>query len=144
MNERSVKYWIDLAEYDLDTAETLYKGGRWLYVAFMCHQTIEKTLKAYWSGTLTTIPPYTHNLKRLADGCGIYNQMDDKQRDFVNTITNYNIQTRYPEDKDELSRTLTPNACRYLIDQTKLLSTWIKQQLTDAKKPSPSSADTSN
>lgn len=36
-NEEKVKYWIDQADYDIDTAETLYGGGRWLYVAFMCH-----------------------------------------------------------------------------------------------------------
>ena len=45
--EEKVKYWLDLVDYDLDTAETLYNGGRWLYVAFMCHQVIEKVLKAY-------------------------------------------------------------------------------------------------
>lgn len=38
MTVDKVTYWIDLADYDLDTSETLYKGGRWLYVAFMCHQ----------------------------------------------------------------------------------------------------------
>lgn len=41
-----VAYWLDIAIYDVETAETLYRGGRWLYVAFMCHQAIEKTLKA--------------------------------------------------------------------------------------------------
>ena len=52
-----VAYWIDIADYDMDTAETLYSGGRWLYVAFMCHQVIEKTLKAYWCGTQPTEHP---------------------------------------------------------------------------------------
>lgn len=42
-----VAYWLDIADYDLDTAEAMYQTGRWLYVAFMCHQVIEKTLKAY-------------------------------------------------------------------------------------------------
>ncbi len=41
-----VAYWIDIADYDLKTAEAMYRTGRWLYVAFMCHQVIEKTLKA--------------------------------------------------------------------------------------------------
>lgn len=35
-------YWLDIADYDLDTAEALHNSGRWLYVAFMCHQVIEK------------------------------------------------------------------------------------------------------
>ena len=124
-----VAYWLDIAGYDLDTAETLYNGGRWLYVAFMCHQAIEKTLKAYWCGTQTSDPPYTHSHKRLADGCGLYSQMSEQQKDFLNTITNYNIEARYPEDKDALSRTLTMEACRELIDETKQLQLWIKEKL---------------
>jgi len=33
-----VAYWLDIANYDLDTAEAMHQTGRWLYVAFMCHQ----------------------------------------------------------------------------------------------------------
>ena len=66
MEERTVEYWLDIAQYDLDTAEAMWQTKRWLYVAFMCHQCIEKTLKAYWSGTREDDPPYTHNHKRLA------------------------------------------------------------------------------
>lgn len=41
MAERTVAYWLDLADYDLETAEAMHKTKRWLYVAFMCHQVIE-------------------------------------------------------------------------------------------------------
>jgi HEPN domain-containing protein len=41
-----VAYWLDIADEDLGVAEDLYNAKRWLYVAFMCHQVIEKTLKA--------------------------------------------------------------------------------------------------
>lgn len=127
--EEKVQYWLDIADYDLDTAEAMYQTGRWLYVAFMCHQVIEKTLKAYWCATLDDDPPYTHNHKRLADGCGLYQQTSTEQRDFIETITNYNIEARYPEDKDALSRTLTKEFCRQIIDETKLLQQWIKDRL---------------
>lgn len=123
-----VTYWIDIADYDIETAEAMYKTGRWLYVAFMCHQAIEKTLKAYWCATQPEDPPYTHNHMRLAEGSGIYEFMSDEQKDFLETITNYNIEARYPEDKAELSRTLTPQVCRQLIDETKQLLIWIKDQ----------------
>lgn len=128
--EERVKYWIDIADYDLETAEAMYSTRRWLYVAFMCHQVIEKTLKAYWCGTMPDDPPYTHNHMRLADGCGIYEKMSDEQKDFLDLITNYNIEARYPEDKEALARTLTPQACRQMIDETRLLMQWIKDELT--------------
>lgn len=124
-----VAYWLDIADYDLDTAEAMYQTGRRLYVAFMCHQVIEKTLKAYWCATQPEDPPYTHSHKRLADGCGLYEQMSSGQQDFLNTITNYNIEARYPEDKEELSRSLTDEFCRQMIDETKQLQQWIKEKL---------------
>ena len=124
-----VQYWIDIADYDLETAEAMYKTGRWLYVAFMCHQVIEKTLKAYWSASREDTPPYIHNHKRLAEGCGLYEQMSEEQKDFINTISTFNIQARYPEYKSQLAQMLTDAACRHIIDTTKELQQWIKQKL---------------
>lgn len=47
MNEK-IQYWIDIAEYDLETAKVMLEGKRFLYVGFMCHQVIEKVLKGYY------------------------------------------------------------------------------------------------
>ena len=94
-----VAYWLDIADYDLDTAEAMYQTGRRLYVAFMCHQVIEKTLKAYWCATQPEDPPYTHSHTRLAGGSGLYEQMDDNQRDFLDLITNYNIEAATPRTR---------------------------------------------
>lgn len=138
-----VAYWTDIADYDIGTAESLFKTKRWLYVAFMCHQAIEKTLKAYWCGTREDDPPYTHNHMRLAEGCGLYDRMSDEQKDFLDKVTNFNIEARYPEDKDALYRRLSKQACRQMIDETKQLMQWIIEELSAAKKPSNSSADTS-
>jgi HEPN domain-containing protein len=143
MANDKVAYWIDIAEYDIGTAESLFKTKRWLYVAFMCHQAIEKTLKAYWCGTRNDDPPYTHNHMRLAEGCGLYDRMSDEQKDFLDKVTNFNIEARYPEDKDALYRRLSKQACRQMIDETKQLMQWIIEELSVAKKPSNSSADIS-
>ena len=103
MASDKVAYWLDIADYDMETAETLYNGGRWLYVAFMCHQVIEKTLKAYWCGTQSVEPPYTHNLTRLSEGCGLDSEMNEAQLDNIETLIPMNIQARYPEYKDQLA-----------------------------------------
>jgi len=129
-----VAYWLDIADYDMETAEAMYKTKRWLYVAFMCHQVIEKTIKAYWSYQCDDIPPYTHNHMRLAEGCGLYEQMSEDYKTFLEIITNYNIAARYPEDKAELARALSPEVCRNLIDNTKQLQQWIKEKLSNMTK----------
>ena len=64
----SVKYWLDLADYDIETAKAMLNSGRLLYVGFMCHQTIEKALKAVVARDCTDgeIPPKIHDLSKLA------------------------------------------------------------------------------
>ncbi len=57
--------WLDLAEYDLETAEVMFISKRYLYVGLMCHQTIEKALKAIYSKKYNEVPPRIHNLARL-------------------------------------------------------------------------------
>ena len=42
------RYWASLAEYDLETAGAMLRTARHLYVGFMCHQAVEKMLKAAW------------------------------------------------------------------------------------------------
>lgn len=38
--------WLDQVKYDLDTAESMFNIGRYIYTIFMCHLAIEKALKA--------------------------------------------------------------------------------------------------
>ena len=47
MDEQTA-YWIEIAEYDIETAKAMLVSKRFLYVGFMCHQAIEKTIKAYY------------------------------------------------------------------------------------------------
>ena len=60
-----VKYWKELSDYDMETAEVMYRGSRWLYVGFMCHQVIEKTIKAKWSRIKPDKKPFNHNHQKL-------------------------------------------------------------------------------
>lgn len=96
-----IQYWLDVSIYDLKTAEVMLKGRRYLYVGFMCHQVIEKTLKAYCWFKNKKEPPYTHNLITLAKKTGLYKQFTDDQKDFIDTLTPLNIQARYPEEKEK-------------------------------------------
>ncbi len=52
--EDRIQYWIDLADYDLETAKAMRQTQRYLYVGFMCHQAIEKILKAYYVKVLSS------------------------------------------------------------------------------------------
>ncbi|MCF6351882.1 MAG: HEPN domain-containing protein [Cyclobacteriaceae bacterium] len=124
-----VKYWLDLAEYDLETAYAMLESKRYLYVGFMCHQTIEKIFKAYYSSKYDKTPPYTHNLKILANKAEIYEALSEDQKDVIDTLLPLNIEARYPTYKEQILRILSYAKCISLIEQTKSLTEWIKKQL---------------
>ena len=60
--DEKIRYWVDISEYDLATAEAMLTTGRYLYVGFMCHQAIEKILKAHYQLMKEKMPPKTHNI----------------------------------------------------------------------------------
>ena len=68
-----VKYWLELSDYDIETAEAKLISKRYLYVGFMCHQTIEKIFKAWISNLHPEPAPYSHSLSWLAKKGGFYN-----------------------------------------------------------------------
>jgi HEPN domain-containing protein len=37
--------WLRQADYDMDTADHMFGGGRYFYAVFMRHRSIEKALK---------------------------------------------------------------------------------------------------
>jgi len=59
--------WLKQANYDMDTADAMFSSGRYFYAVFMCHLSIEKSLKGLYlySKELTEVPPKTHNLLYL-------------------------------------------------------------------------------
>ena len=128
MNDK-VTYWIEMSDYDFDTAKAMLETKRYLYVAFMCHQTIEKILKAYWSKVLEEPPLKIHSLSRLAEKSGLDKDMSEEQTDFIDELEPLNIEARYPSYKERLMRSLSHIRCKELIEQTDKLRTWIKSKL---------------
>lgn len=128
MNDK-VTYWIEMSDYDFDTAKAMLETKRYLYVAFMCHQTIEKILKAYWSNVLEEPPLKIHSLSRLAEKSGLDKNMSEEQTDFIDELEPLNIEARYPSYKERLMKSLTFDRCKELIEQTDKLRTWIKSKL---------------
>ena len=128
MNDK-VTYWIEMSDYDFDTAKAMLETKRYLYVAFMCHQTVEKILKAYWSNVLEEPPLKIHSLSRLAEKSGLDKDMSEEQTDFIDELEPLNIEARYPSYKERLMKSLTSDRCKEPIEQTDKLRTWIKSKL---------------
>ena len=129
MQQDKVKYWVELADYDYETAQAMFETKRFLYVGFMCHQVIEKMLKAYWSKVLEEPALKIHHLSRLAAKSGLIDELTEEQLGFIDSLEPLNIEARYPSYKEQLMKVLTQEYCKELLDKTRALQSWIKDRL---------------
>lgn len=127
--DSKIRYWIEISDYDLDTAEAMLNSKRYLYVGFMCHQTIEKAFKAYFTKLKSETAPYAHSLSYLAKKGDFYDSFTEEQKEFIDQIEPLNIEARYPSHKDRLLKSLTESKCSEIINKTKELQKWIKEKL---------------
>lgn len=132
-SEDIIRKWLDIMEQDLKVAELNHNNGYWLYAAFLCHQALEKALKAYWIAVNKSDPPFTHSHTRLLNGCGLIEKLTDEQLRFVTLIEPMYIEARYPEQKLDAAKMLNKEASLYLLNKTKELTQWIEQRLHNSK-----------
>lgn len=121
------RQWIERAEYDLKSIPSVLDGRRYLYVAFMCQQSLEKMLKAVISSQ-GKAPPFVHNLVRLAQDANCYEALEENQRVLLADLNPYYIKARYGEYKQALSKVCTGRKAKYFFEQTKELVKWLKQE----------------
>lgn len=95
----------------------------------MCHQVIEKILKAYWTKVCEEPPLKIHSLSRLAEKTGLDRLMSEQQLDFIDILEPLNIEARYPSYKERLMKSLTVESCLELLRRTDELRLWIKNKL---------------
>ena len=125
----NIQYWVELSDYDLETAEALFQSQRFLYVGFMCHQSIEKILKAYFIHRTNDTAPYSHSLSFIAKKGGYYSDFNNTQKNFIDQLEPLNIETRYPLNKERLLKSLDQVTCKQLLSKTRELQSWIKKKL---------------
>jgi HEPN domain-containing protein len=127
--DSKIKYWIDLSDYDLETAEAMLQSKRYLYVGFMCHQSIEKAFKVYYTKLKSETAPYSHSLAYLAKQGSFYEIFSEEQKEFIDQVEPLNIEARYPSHKERLLKSLTDVKCLEIIHNTREIQKWIKEKL---------------
>jgi len=127
--EDKVKHWVKLSDVNFRVATDLLKSKHLLQTGFFCHLTIETIFKAYFAQQKDKLPPYIHNLPRLAQLADFYDGMSDAQKDFIFKLDTFNIEARYPEYKSLLARSLNVQICENLLQKTQELQLWIKEKI---------------
>lgn len=115
--DKIVKHWVERSQYDLDTAKIMFDTGRYLYVAYMCQQSIEKMIKAIIAQQGKENYPI-HNLNRLAGIAEINRELTSDQFNFLAELTPYHIEARYGDYKESLSEIIDAKKAEYVYKKT--------------------------
>ncbi|MBM4387337.1 MAG: HEPN domain-containing protein [Deltaproteobacteria bacterium] len=110
--------WLERSRYDLETAEAMLKARRYLYVSYMCQQSVEKLFKALIVEKGESPVPI-HNLNRLAEIAGLTGNLSESEKMFLDELTAYCIEARYGDYKEELSEICDRKKAMELLRKTR-------------------------
>lgn len=121
--KKHIDYWVHGAESDIETAELLISGRKYLEGLFFCHLTIEKISKALVVAHTNQLAPKSHNLSYLTELASL--SVSEEQAAFMSVLMKYQLEGRYPEYypklpsnetiKDYLQKTKTLFECLKLM-----------------------------
>ena len=117
--------WLAQADYDFQTAEYMFSGGRYTYTIFMSHLAVEKALKGIYQKKFNAIPPKTHNLIYFVNKTNV--QPPENIGRFLVKLDQASIATRYPEDLVKLQSFYTQPVVKEILSQTKETLEWVKK-----------------
>ena len=125
--DKTIKYWLDSAMYDLETGKSLLEIKRFPYALFLGHLALEKVLKALVVKTTKEHAPYTHALTLLAKKTKI--EMPESIIDQLAEYTEFHIESRYPDEKMDFYKKSTDEFSNKKFKEIEDLYTWLIQKL---------------
>jgi HEPN domain-containing protein len=130
--EEHIGFWLEGAEHDLATAESLFAAEKFDWCLFLGHLALEKTLKAmYVRYNNNQMPPRTHSLVKLAEKTTL--PLTEEQKLFLDEVTDFNLEVRYPEYKNEFRQKCTKVFCGERFNRIKEYYKWLKSQLESGR-----------
>lgn len=103
--------------------------GHYLYVGFMCHQSVEKMLKAVYVHKHDAVPPFIHKLDKLIALIGMGDRLAEDKVNLIDELTPLNIQARYPAYKEAIYRLIDGEKARDILTRTGEFILWLKASL---------------
>jgi HEPN domain-containing protein len=126
-NEEKYAYWLQLAQYDLDSADTMYAGGKWFYVAFMCQQAIEKLCKGLYTFYVSDTVPKVHNIRYILSQVETKTALPvaDETYSLVDALSAYYLNSRYPDFTGQSTTRISKDTASYLLPKSKEVFAWL-------------------
>jgi HEPN domain-containing protein len=122
--KQHIDYWLNSAKDSWETAMFNYEGKQRLAALFFFHLTIEKVLKAIWvKDNVSNIPTFTHDLQKLLSETSL--NAPAEHYDYLSVMNAWNIESRYPDYKNTLSKIATDEYLLSHYKKTKQLREWL-------------------
>ncbi|MBN1446059.1 MAG: HEPN domain-containing protein [Candidatus Omnitrophica bacterium] len=117
--------WLKQSSYDFETAEALFKTGRYIYTVFMCHLAVEKSLKAFYAKMFKKDSSKTHDLIYLVKKVEL--ELPSQHRDFLEDLNGLSVPVRYPEKIANLLKQYKKENIKGLLNKTRELLSWLRK-----------------
>ncbi len=123
---KEIDIWFRQSEKDLESAEKNFSIEEYHLVVFLCQQSLEKGLKAYFIFKKNKSPDFTHSLIYLASETGV----PKKFFSFLREITPAFVNTRYPDAAYGITSDLYDEeiASEY-FEKTKEVIEWLRLKI---------------
>jgi HEPN domain-containing protein len=125
--KQTIQYWLESAEDDWKVSNHLFEKGDYPYSLFFGHLTIEKILKAIYVDRLNESPPYTHRLVYLAEKISLNPTVE--QLELLETITDFNMEARYPDEKFSFKKRCTKDFTEKHLRDIQVIREWLLKQI---------------
>jgi HEPN domain-containing protein len=125
--EKHIKYWIEVSDDNYKSMVNMFKTKEYMWSLFVGHLVLEKLLKAYYIKVKDKRIPYIHDLYKLALRCDL--ELNESQKDSLQYITLFNIQTRYEDYKRDFYKKCTKDFTSKNIKRIKELRNWLKEKI---------------
>jgi HEPN domain-containing protein len=126
-SQEKCNYWLDIAKYDLETAQAMLDSKRWLYVVFMCQQAIEKLVKGLYTLYVDDEVPRVHNIKALLERFtdSLETPIPEAIMKFAGELSAYYLNNRYPDFMAKLSTQIKETEARQVLAQAEEVFEWL-------------------
>ncbi|MDR1256621.1 MAG: HEPN domain-containing protein [Spirochaetaceae bacterium] len=125
--EEKYAYWLELAQYDLDSAEAMYSSGRWFYVVFMCQQAVEKLCKGLYHFYIDDDVPKTHSigfiLSKIEAELAVTVPVETYS--LADSLSGYYLNTRYPDFAKQKGLRVNEETANNFLQKTKEAYAWL-------------------
>ena len=125
--EGHIKYWIELSDDNFKSMLNMFKSKEYMWSLFVGHLALEKLLKAYYVKVKDKKIPFIHDLYKLALKCEL--GPNESQKDSLQYITLFNVQTRYEDYKRDFYKKCTKEFAEKNIELIKELRNWLKEKI---------------